>query len=208
MTEASLAAMTDHQSAVPVQSRRVRIVGVRALNYLTNHVVNKVPSFTFRHFWYRHALCADLGKNAGVDLGCYLWHYSRRSVRGGNLRLGTCSRVYRNCCLDARGGLHIGEHVSISPQVVILTASHDIRDPSFKLIHGSVRIEDHVWIGTRAMIMPGVTLGRGCVVAAGSVVTRDVPALAVVGGSPARQISTRPAEAVGYDLYWPFPLFE
>ena len=61
-------------------------------------------------------------------------------------------------------------------------------------------IEDHVWIGTRATILPGVTLGRGCVVAAGAVVTRDVPPLAIVGGVPAKVIGARPDEATHYVL--------
>jgi acetyltransferase-like isoleucine patch superfamily enzyme len=58
------------------------------------------------------------------------------------------------------------------------------------------------------MILPGVTLGRGCVVAAGAVVTRDVAPLSVVAGVPARPVAIRDEAAVQYSLRWPFPLFE
>jgi acetyltransferase-like isoleucine patch superfamily enzyme len=69
-------------------------------------------------------------------------------------------------------------------------------------------IEDHVYIGARDTILPGVTLGRGCVVAPCSTVTRDVPPLAIVAGVPAREVGTRSADAPVYVLDAPFPLFE
>jgi maltose O-acetyltransferase len=129
-------------------------------------------------------------------------------VRRSGARIGAYSRINRDCCLDARGPLVIGENVSISPEVVILTAGHRTDDPGFPVETRPVTIEDHVWIGTRATILPGVRLGRGCVVAAGAVVTRDVPPLAIVGGVPAAQIGTRPAHATAYVLDEPPPLFE
>jgi maltose O-acetyltransferase len=81
--------------------------------------------------------------------------------------------------------------VSISPGVWILTDSHDMHDPSFPEILSPVKIGNHVWIGSRALILPGVTLGEGAVVAAGAVVTSDVEPYTVVGGVPARPIGTR-----------------
>ena len=98
--------------------------------------------------------------------------------------------------------------MSISPEVTILTAFHRMDDPEFRVETRPVVIEDHVWIGTRSTILSGVTLGRGSVVAAGAVVTRDVAPLAIVAGVPARPIGTRPAEAIDYVLDAPFPLFE
>ena len=73
--------------------------------------------------------------------------------------------------LDVRGGLEIGADVSVSPEVAILTAAHSVSDPSFRVELRRVAIEDHVFIGTRAVVLPGVRLGRGCVVGAGAVVT-------------------------------------
>jgi maltose O-acetyltransferase len=83
-----------------------------------------------------------------------------------------------------------------------------VNDPAFSLEHAHVAIYDHVWIGTRAMILPGVTLGRGCVVAAGSVVTRDVDPLAIVAGAPARRVGEREPAATKYALDGGVPFFE
>jgi len=71
-----------------------------------------------------------------------------------------------------------------------------------------VVIEDHVWIGMRAMILPGTIIGRGAVVAAGAVAKGTIPPMTIVAGIPARPIGTRPEEGLDYELNGPFPLFE
>lgn len=185
-----------------------RLLVVRVMQYLTNYVVSHVPSFVLRRLWYQHALGVRLGFHAGVHMGCHVWFYGPGQVRRTGLSIGAYSRVNRDCCLDARGRLEIGKHVSISPDVTILTASHGVNQPDFRVETRPVVIEDHVWVGTRAMILPGVTLGRGCVVAAGAVVSRDVPPLAVVAGVPATWVGEREPEAADYVLDTPFPLFE
>ena len=185
-----------------------RTLLVRVLNYMTNDVVSRVPSFRVRHAWYRRVLGISLGPGSGVHLGCYVWFYGPGQVRRDGLVVGDRTRINRGCCLDARGSLRIGRDVSISREVMILTAYHRYDSPDFEVETKGVVVEDSVWIGTRAMVMPGVTLGRGCVVAAGAVVTRDVPALAIVGGVPARRIGTRPDAAIAYAVNGPLPLFE
>jgi len=184
------------------------LLAIRVLNYLTNYVISHIPSFKLRRLWYERVIGANFGSQAGIHLGCYLWHYTPRSVRRSGFHLGAGSRVNRDCFLDIRGPLAIGDHVSISPEVAILTASHGVNDPGFRVEIRPVVIEDHVWIGTRAMILPGVRLGRGSVVAAGAVVTRDVPPLTVVAGVPAKPVAERDAAATQYALDTPFPLFE
>jgi maltose O-acetyltransferase len=184
-----------------------RLFAVRVLNYLTNHIVSHVPSFALRRAWYRHILGIQFGPHSGIYLGCYIWFYGRGQIRHYGVRIGASSRVNRNCTLDVRGGLQVGDNVSISPDVAILTIANLETSRS----HGEgkpVVIEDNVWIGTRAMIMPGVTLGRGSVVAAGAVVMRDVPPQAVVFGVPARPVGTRTEEEADYVLGTTFPLFE
>jgi maltose O-acetyltransferase len=92
--------------------------------------------------------------------------------------------------------------------VAILTAQHRIDSPDFALVTKPVVIGDNVWIGMRATILPGTTIGRGAVVAAGAVVTGSIPPLTVVAGVPARPIGGRAADAAAYVLDQPFPLFE
>ena len=194
-------------SAVP-KERGARLVALRMTNYVTNHVVNHIPSYRLRHGWYRHALGVQLGRNAGIHMGCYVWFYGLRNLRRQHLlSIGERTRINRDCCLDARGGLTIGSDVSISLQAMILTAEHPPDDTNFVVETRPVVIEDHVFIGARAIILPGVTIGRGAVVAAGAVVTKDVAPLAIVGGVPARPIGRRDRFPT-YRLEEAFPLFE
>jgi|tagenome__1003787_1003787.scaffolds.fasta_scaffold20814767_2 acetyltransferase-like isoleucine patch superfamily enzyme len=187
---------------------RLKLFMVRTLNYLTNHVVCHIPSFHLRHAWYRRVLGISLGRGAVVHLGCYVWFYGPGQLRRDGLVIGAHTRINRDCCLDARGSLRIGENVSISPEVTILTAYHPIDDPEFRVASRPIEIDDYAFVGTRATILAGVRIGRGAVVGAGAVVTRDVPPLAVVAGVPARQVGTRPEEALRYVLDSPPALFE
>lgn len=185
-----------------------RLLCIRGLNYVTNHVIAHVPSFTLRRLWYHHALGIDFGPGATVLLGAYIWFFGPREIRRRGVAIGRNSRINRDCTLDIRSGLTIGENVSISPEVMILGGSHDYDDPGFRYVDaGPVTIEDHVWIGSRAMILPGVTLGRGAVVAAGSIVTKDVAPMMVVAGVPAKRVAVRDSGATAYEI-GPPPLFE
>ena len=110
---------------------------------------------------------------------------------GQNTYLG--DHVYLNfmCTILDNNEVHIGSHVMIGPVVQIYTAAHPLeaepRNQGWEVAK-SVVIEDNVWIGGGAVLLPGVTVGRNAVVGAGAVVTRDVPANCVVGGNPARVI--------------------
>jgi maltose O-acetyltransferase len=194
--------------AADEHASRSRLLLVRVLAYVTNYLVAHVPSFALRRLWYSRVLGIRIGSGAGVHLNCFVWFYGPGQLRRDSCSIGAHSRVNRDCCLDFRGGLTVGDNVSISPEVTILTAGHGVNDPTFAVESRQVVIEDHVWIGTRAIIMPGVTLRRGAVVAAGAVVTRDVAPLAIVAGVPARPVGTRSADALQYVLDGPLPLFE
>jgi acetyltransferase-like isoleucine patch superfamily enzyme len=181
---------------------------IQVLIYLTNYVVAKVPSFTVRHLWYRRVLGIELGHRACIHLGAYVWFWGPRDIRRYQVRIGRNSRINRDCTIDLRSGMTIGDNVSVSPEVMILGGTHNPNDPSFDPVPGEVVIEDHVWIGTRAMILPGVTVGHGAVIAAGAVVTKDVPPLTIVGGVPAKPIGMRDPAATVYELHTQRPLFE
>lgn len=128
---------------------------------------------------------------AQIDRSATIYHgFEIRHAR--NLTIGARTIIGNGAVLDARGGIEIGNDVNLSTDVHIWTGQHQWDSPTFDYVSAPVRIEDQAWISTRATLLPGVTVGRGAVVAAGAVVTSDVPALSLVGGVPARQIGARP----------------
>ena len=90
-----------------------------------------------------------------------------------------------------RGGITVGNDVFIGPKVNLITINHDVNPDNRSATYGRpIVIEDKVWIGINSTILPGVRIGYGAIVGAGSVVTKDVPAMTIVAGNPARIIKT------------------
>ena len=116
-------------SSAEASSRRLRVFAIRVINYVTNHIVCHIPSFAFRRFWYSRVLGVRFGERAGVHLGCYFWFYGPGQVRRDGVSIGANSRINRDCSIDVRGGVKIGDNVSISPEVVISTAAHSAVRP-------------------------------------------------------------------------------
>ncbi len=114
------------------------------------------------------------------------------------ITIGNHTNINKNCILDGRGGLIIGDNVDIAQDVNIWTEQHDYNSPTYAPNCKGVRIEDYCWIASRATILPGVTVGKGAVIACGAVVTKDVPSLSVVGGIPAKIIGKRNPEVLIY----------
>ena len=114
---------------------------------------------------------------------------------GDRVRLGNRSGIGRDC--ELYGRIVIGDDVMMAPEVVIYTRNHEISSLEKPMnVQGEteefpVVIEDNVWIGRRSMIMPGVTVGEGSIIAAGAVVTKDVPKYTIVGGVPAKVVKSR-----------------
>jgi len=152
--------------------------------YVGNNLIAYFPSHTVRLAYYRILIKAKIG--AGTNIFMRAWLDSP-----GDLSIGTNTIVNQRCRLDSRGGLTIGNSVSIAAEVCILTATHDMQSRDCAGVIRPVTIEDYVFIGTRAMILPGVTIGRGAVVAAGAVVSRDVDPYTIVAGVPSRIIGHR-----------------
>ena len=114
------------------------------------------------------------------------------------LRIGNDSVIGARCRIDSRGGIDIGNNVAIASDVIILTADHDIDSETFMGRQMRVSVEDYAWIGTRAIILPGVVISRGAVVGAGSVVTKNVGPFEFVAGMPARLIRERRQQEFSY----------
>jgi acetyltransferase-like isoleucine patch superfamily enzyme len=175
------------------------------LKYLTNYIIVYIPSHTIRLAWYRRVLNWQIGPRATLLMGQYIQMGGRNS--GVKVSIGKGTVINRGCQLYTTGGLIIGENVSISTGVWLVTGTHDMNDPLFPDNYLPIVIGNHAWIGIRATILAGVTIGEGAVVMAGAVVTRDVPAYAVVGGVPARVVSQRKLQNPSYELDF-CPLFE
>jgi acetyltransferase-like isoleucine patch superfamily enzyme len=131
-------------------------------------------------------------------LGC-VCHWSAELKYPHNLDLGDRVIIGINVTLGAHSPIRLGHDVRLSRDVEIETAGLDFSGPP-PYPHRSLPIvvEDGAWIGSRALVLGGVTIGREAVVAAGSVVTRDVPPHAIVAGVPARVIRIRPPSASGW----------
>lgn len=108
---------------------------------------------------------------------------------GKNIHVGKNVFINSGCCFQDQGGIFIGDGVLIGHNVVLATLNHAV-DPQKRsdMFPAPIRIGNNVWIGAQATVLPGVTIDDGAIVAAGAVVTRDVPANVIVGGVPAKII--------------------
>lgn len=154
--------------------------------------VGLVPSHLFRLLIYK-AAGMKIGKGSRIHIGA-------RFFNPTNISIGNGSIVGDNAFLDGRDELRIGNNVDIASQVMIYNSEHDIEAEDFQAITAPVEIEDYVFIGPRAIILPGVKIGKGAVVAAGAVVTKDVSEFAIVGGVPAGVIGDRKLKDLNYRL--------
>lgn len=175
-----------------------------AIKYATNHIINHIPSYTIRHAWYRRFLGWHIGQDASIFMG---QHVQMGKLRNQKVWIGRNTVINWDCMLYVTGGLVIGDNVSISAGVWLVTGSHDMNDPQFVDFYKPIVIGNYAWIGMRATILGGVTIGEGAVVMAGAMVTRDVPPFSVVGGIPARVITQRQLSDPCYSLSFR-PLFE
>lgn len=157
---------------------------VWVLSYLPSHILRRL-----------------IFKFAGVTIGKNTtFHVGTRFYEPKNITVGEGTVIGNSATLDGRDTLSIGSHVDIASEVMIYNSQHDLHDPKFGAIDKPVAIKDYVFIGPRAIILPGVTIGKGAVVAAGAVVTKDVAENTIVGGVPAKIISQRQIDEYDYRL--------
>ena len=118
---------------------------------------------------------------------------------GRHLVIGDHSFIGSRVRMATHAQITIGSHVCINDGVQVLSASHDVTDPQWRMFSRPIVIGDYAWVAISAIVLPGVTIGRGAVVGAGAVVSKDVPDYAVVAGNPATVLRSRRQEHLNYD---------
>ena len=145
--------------------------------------------------WIRH-LRWIYWKNRGVKMQeTSRFSFNLKVISPKKLSIGKNSKILNNVNLDARGGIKIGDNSQIGYQSLLITANHNI-DKSEKIIkqgmnYNPIEIGSDVWVGARVIILPGVKVSDKCVIAAGSVVTKDLETNGIYGGVPAKLIKER-----------------
>ena len=165
--------------------------------YLVNDILPHVPFWNIRRgVLKRRGL--KIGEGSFIMKKVYFQYVS-------NLIIGNYSHINRGCFIDARGGISIGNSVSISHHVSLVTGGHDHQSPIFAGKFKPIHIDDYVWIGVGAIVLQGVHIGKGAVICAGAVVTKDVGDYEIVAGVPARNVGER-THNLEYRCLWETPL--
>ena len=154
--------------------------------------VGHTPSHLFRNCCYRLA-----GIKIGQGSRLHMW---ANFFKPKNIEIGDDTIIGDHVFLDGRAKLTICSHVDIASSVMIYNSEHNLESQDFSAREETVEIGDFCFVGPRAIILPGVKIGKGAVVAAGAVVTRDVPEFAIVGGVPAKVIGERKNQNPQYKL--------
>lgn len=154
--------------------------------------VSHVPSHLFRKLFYVLS-----GMKIGKGSTIHMW---ANFFEPTGIKIGDDSIIGDHAFLDGRADLTIGSHVDIASGVMIYNSEHDLEKEDFSARVEPVEIGDYVFIGPRAIILPGVKIGKGAIVAAGAVVTKDVPDFTIVGGVPAKMIGERKNKNPSYRL--------
>ena len=172
------------------------IIKIRQLfgYYIYIYICSWLPHYQLGHTWIipkklRSFACKLLFIKCGnkVDIG-------RLCKLSFNIKLGDKSSIGDNNYIQ--GKVDIGNNVMIGPQVMFIASNHNYSDLSIPMnrqgkTEKGIIVEDNVWIGARAIILDGVRIKRGTIVAAGSIVTKDTEENTIVGGNPAKIIKSR-----------------
>lgn len=170
----------------------------RGVNYVLDAKISLlwllgyVPFHSFRRLIFKLA-GVTIGRKSTIHIGA-------RFYQPKNVSIGEGTIIGDHATLDGRAPLTIGDHVDIASEVAIYNSEHDIHSEDMRPIEAPVEIGDYVFIGPRAIILPGVKIGTGAVVAAGAVVTKNVPEKTIVGGVPAQEIGQRQISDFKYRL--------
>lgn len=173
--------------------RRARQFVTALAYYIFNYWLTYIPVHFIRIVYLRRMMGIRVGAGSFIHMGCVFYE---------NVSIGRNSVIGRNCHL--LGNITIKDNVSITAQSYIFSSSHHKDSPKFEAYTRPVIIEDYAWLGARAMVQPGVTIGLGAVLGSNSTATKDIPEFTVYAGVPARQIGVRSRDLTYTLAYSPF----
>lgn len=153
------------------------------VEYMVNDVLPHIPFWSLRKI-YLKILRMKIGHGTFIMKKNYF-------MSPWLLSIGTNSHINRECVIDARGTIIIGNNVSISHNVNLITGGHDVQSKHFNGVYEKIKIDDYAWLGIGCTILKNVHIGKGAVICAGAVVTKDVCDFEIVAGIPAKKIGER-----------------
>ena len=162
----------------------MKIYAGNLLLFICNHIVSNIPSYLLRNWFYRYMMKFKIDENAAIHLGVKF--LSRR-----NFEIGKNSVINQGCLIDNRGGIKVGKNVTLGHSVKLVSADHKIHTDDFEGRSRPILLEDYVFIGSGAIILGGVSMARGSVLGAGSVLTKNTDVKEVFIGVPAKYVIQR-----------------
>ncbi len=163
-------------------------------NYLIFPHIKIYIAFGFIRSLFLKPLFKKIGFPVFIQYNCHFYYPKK-------IEIGNHVYINHSCDFGGNGGIKIGNYVLVGPYVFITSETHEHEDLKIPIYHQSTKkkkvvIEDDVWIGTKAVILPGLTIGKGAIIGAGAVVTKNVPPYAIVGGVPAKVIKYRNSQSI------------
>ncbi len=152
--------------------------------YFCNFFITYIPFHFVRLFYYKHVMKFKIGKGSSIHLGCKFTAVTEFSM-------GKNSTLNQYCKIDNRAGIYISDNVSISPYVNLITADHDVQAKDFIGRQKEIILKDYVFIGSDAMILPGVVMETGSVLGAKSLLTKSTVPYSIYTGTPAKHRADR-----------------
>lgn len=155
--------------------------------------MNFIMNFPSRHarLFFLRKKGATIAKNVSIWRGVEI-----RNPQG--LVIGEGCAIGPGVTLDARKGLILGKNVTVAKDAIIWTLHHDMNSSDFHTVGAETIIEDYSWICSRSILLPGVHVGRGAVIASGAVLSKNADESSVMGGVPAKKIGERKEKYFNY----------
>jgi acetyltransferase-like isoleucine patch superfamily enzyme len=170
--------------------------------YLFNAFLTKIPINFIRMFFAKFYM--KIGKKSFVAMNVKILNLK---INKNQIQIGSNCIINPGVLLDGRiGKIIIGDNVDVARDVYIYTAQHDPHSDDHCIKSGDVIINDYVWIASRVTILPNVILGKGCVIACGAVVTKNVNEFEISGGIPAKKIGVRKSN-LSYTINYQPPFY-